>query len=416
LNVKVIVGMGEVLSEILYRAVVRSIGGVTRYVFAPKVPYEESEVARRWWSLPYDILLPLSQGGSCRVLFPGHPGGPAGPDVEDAVLQFAEERVTGSVEFHVCSSEWQAHHHHLDPRYNAVLLHVVLICDDPSPTMRQDKCHIPVCSLNDLVRSGKQLIWPVLPTPKSWPCRTLLRHLTEQERDKLLFDAGMLRFEEKTHRFVEQLHTIDVYDGYEAYNACLIPALAEGLGYGRDRELFRAIGMRLVGLSKVLPEPLGWSDEPSPLDVLRLRALVTLIERWRVPGVWQTLHRLLLSSGKTTERRNATAQCLMVLRASFCQTGLSLARTDILICNVVLPFAAAVALLEHQQILAERVQLLYRTHPGLVSNRITRIMCEQLQLPTEPKGSCRQQGLHYVYQHTCRSKQCEFCLLGKKDI
>jgi hypothetical protein len=96
--------------------------------------------------------------------------------------------------------------------------------------------------------------------------------------------------------------------------------------------------------------------------------------------------------------------------------GLSLARTDILICNVVLPFAAAVALLEHDTLLYERAQAIYMQHPGLVSNRITRMMSAQLRLPEEPRGSCQQQGLHYIYQQTCREKRCEVCLIGKRDI
>src|SRR3989442_15599253 len=69
---------------------------------------------------------------------------------------------------------------------------------------------------------------------------------------------------------------------------------------------------------------------------------------------------------------------LVALRAIF--TGLSIARTDILICNVVLPFAAAVALLEHDDILSAQAQQLYVLYPGLSSNQVTRAMCKQLLL------------------------------------
>ena len=41
-------------------------------------------------------------------------------------------------------------HHDGDPRYNHVILHVVLIYNDNRPTRRQDGVSIPVCSLNDL--------------------------------------------------------------------------------------------------------------------------------------------------------------------------------------------------------------------------------------------------------------------------
>jgi hypothetical protein len=102
------------------------------------------------------------------------------------------------------------------------------------------------------------------------------------------------------------------------------------------------------------------------------------------------------------------------LRAVF--YGLGTARADILICNVVLPFAMAVALIEQDSSLAEQAQALYTEHPGLSSNRITRAMCEQLQLTKEPKGACEQQGLHYIYQQTCREKRCELCMVGERKL
>jgi hypothetical protein len=95
---------------------------------------------------------------------------------------------------------------------------------------------------------------------------------------------------------------------------------------------------------------------------------------------------------------------------------LGTARADILICNVVLPFAMAVALIEHDTMLAEQAQALYTEHPGLSSNRITRAMCDQLQLKREPGRACEQQGLQHIYQQTCREKRCELCMVGERKL
>jgi hypothetical protein len=238
--------------------------------------------------------------------------------------------------------------------------------------------------------------------------------LSAAERNSLLKHAGLLRFEQKAHAFVAQMRTLSSAASCEerdVYDTCLIPALAEGLGYGRDREFFRAAGLYLQGITDVLPEPLGRSAQPNPLDARRLRVLSMLVKQWSGVGAWQTLRKLLLPP------LSARAMTLLqALRAAFCELGLSLARADILIVNVVLPFASAVALLEHDALLAERAQALYVMHPGLPSNRITRIMCTQLRLQEEPQGSCQQQGLHYIYQQTCREKCCEVCIVGKRGI
>lgn len=376
-------------------------------------PYE-SEVARRWWRLPPGTRLLLSNGEMYYLLFAGRSGSSAGPDVHDAVLYIErdERKRVGDVEFHVRSSDWVAHHHHTDPRYNNVLLHVVLICDDNAPTLRQDGTAVPVCSLNDLSPIPPLHSWsPGAHEHAIWPCHIVIPQLSDQERFHLLRRAGLLRFEQKMHAFVEQLHTTESSRQQAAdainlvptcYDRCLLPALAEGLGYGRDREFFRAAGLYLLDKEHPLPEPLGRSEAPSPLDAGRLRVLHRMAEEWQAPGIWQTLGEAMHAP-----------MPLDALRSTFGNLGLSRARADILLCNVVLPFASAVALLEHDTLLSELAQKLYELHPGLVSNRITHSMCTQLRLKKSPRGSCQQQGLHYIYQQTCREKRCDMCIAGR---
>jgi hypothetical protein len=386
------------------------------YENTPYMAPHEDEVARRWWRLPVGCLLPLQDGTMLRLLFAGNPGGSAGPDVRDAVLVAVNthEQYVGDVEFHVRASDWVTHQHHTDPRYNMVILHVVLRCDSAGPTQRQDGRLIPDCSLYDLPDStplASQVFAATQREPR-WPCQQIMAELDEEERFKLLQRAGMLRFEQKAHAFVETLHTLDDDDSIpDRYDRCLLPTLAEGLGYGRDRAFFRATGLRLLGMPAKMPEPLGHTAQPAPVDAQRLRVLRVLIEQWRHRGAWRTLHAML-----QTVSQQDTARQLWALRSVFGRAGLSMNRADILICNVILPFAAAVAFLENDPQLFTQAQTLYREHPGLTSNRVTRLMRDQLRLADEPEGSCQQQGLHYIYQQTCREKCCTMCIVGKHDV
>src|SRR5947207_5197018 len=252
----------------------------------------EYEVARRWYALPAGILLPLSSGSSCQLLFAGRPGSAVGPDVRDVVLHFSQEEIhsVGNVEFHVRASDWFVHQHHTDARYNSVLLHVVLICDNTSPVLRQDGTSIPMCSLYDIPLSRSRL--PLA----AWPCQSVMQHLSNEERTSLLLHAGLLRFEQKAHVFVEQLHAGSSQGSFNAYDVCLIVALAEGLGYGRDRAFFHAAGQYLLGLTNELPEPLGRTFDPPSLDASRLSVLRKLVEQWRSGGAWWTLKKAIDSS------------------------------------------------------------------------------------------------------------------------
>lgn len=378
----------------------------------------ESDIARSWWQLPPHTLLSLENGQRCLLLYHGQPGGSAGPDVRDAVLRFlprpnqhtehldnaeifaeVEQQLVGDVEFHTYASDWFAHRHQNDPRYNRVILHVVLVLDSRLPTRRQDGALIPTCSLHDLLKIPEQFA--------SWPCQQ--HPLPENQLTATLLYAGLLRFHEKSHILRQALSATQPRPGapFDSYDSCLLPALAEGLAYGRDRAFFRAVGLRLVGLSTRIPEPLGHTPTPAPLDARRLRILYTLSARWRRTGAWRTFEHILLAEQDVKET-------LTALRAAF--HPLSRARIDILMCNVVLPFAAAVADVAHEPRLATRAYQCYLAYPGLVSNRVTRTMSAQLQLPAEPAQASLQQGLHYIYAHTCQAKCCQACVCGGKRL
>ncbi len=385
-----------------------------------KHEYEE-EIARRWWALPPNANLPLCNGESCRLIYAGRPGGSPGPDIRDAVLSFTScpsgtdyagvnsqvENTVGDVEIHIHATDWFTHQHHTDVRYNNVVLHIVLIYDNSRPTLRQDGTVIPTCSLNDLSSTTRNR------QPVQWPCHHVIAQLHEEERTHLFVLAGTLRFEMKTQVYFELLSDARPSDIFSAYDVCLIPALAEALGFGRDRAFFRAAGLHLIGAIKTLPEPLGRSPQPSPLDINRLHMLRKLVEQWRTTGAWDTLRQALLTTPLYPTHTRILVG-LNQLRNIF--HGLGTARTDILICNIVLPFAAAVAQKENDSVLAEFTRNLYVTYPGLSSNQITRAMCKQLLLKREPRGACQQQGLHFIYAQTCREKRCNECLIGKQDV
>jgi hypothetical protein len=396
----------------------------------------EEEIARRWWALPLNVKLPLSNGDSCQLLYAGRPGGSLGPDVRDAVLRFTSHRATttfaaissqdaintaGDVEIHIRASDWFAHQHHTDARYNNVMLHVVLICDDSRPTLRQDGTAIPTCSLYDLPRATNH--------PAQWPCHHVMASMNEEQRARLLTLAGIMRFEQKAHALLEALRDAQPSELFSACDVCLIPALAEGLGYGRDRAFFRAAGLHLIGVAQSIPEPLGRAPEPSPLDASRLHILHNLVEQWRTTGAWETLRKATANASPrrgdasvpsqpnptpAPTRTSSAPTAISALRNIF--AGLSKARADILICNIVLPFAVAVAQQENDAMLAEQARNLFIAYPGLPSNQITRAMCRQLLLQSEPKSACQQQGLHFIYAQTCREKRCIDCMLGKQGI
>ncbi|MGC4191970.1 MAG: DUF2851 family protein [Thermomicrobiales bacterium] len=82
------------------------------------------------------------------IVFPGHWSHGFGPDFHDAMLDVRGEGLrTGSVEIHLRTSDWTSHRHHLDPRYNDVILHIVSR-HDALETRRADGKLVPIAVLD----------------------------------------------------------------------------------------------------------------------------------------------------------------------------------------------------------------------------------------------------------------------------
>jgi len=70
-------------------------------------------------------------GRMIEVLSPGVLNTDGGPDFHEALIRIGGILYRGTVELHQHLDEWTAHDHHRDPKYNAVILHVVLYDEVP---------------------------------------------------------------------------------------------------------------------------------------------------------------------------------------------------------------------------------------------------------------------------------------------
>ena len=88
-------------------------------------------------------------GHAYRIVYGGKPGGSFGPDFTDAIVERDDGVVfRGDIEIHVRESDWHAHGHHNDPRYNGVVLHVVAAESEGRPAVKATGASIPLLALN----------------------------------------------------------------------------------------------------------------------------------------------------------------------------------------------------------------------------------------------------------------------------
>jgi hypothetical protein len=180
---------------------------------------------------------------------PGQWNRQAGPDFVQAVLEDGDgERCRGDVEVHRLASGWTAHHHHLDARYNRVILHVVLRNDRSGRTVeRADGQHIPQVALEPLLSRPLTAYQDEIPladypnkhAPRIGQCYTTLRALPLHDVQQFLERAGEARLVQRMRRWSQRASTLGAAQTmYEAIFRSL-----DASGYGQ----------RFLNIARCLP-------------------------------------------------------------------------------------------------------------------------------------------------------------------
>jgi len=122
----------------------------------------------------------------------------AGPDFFNALIEIDQQLWAGSVEIHLKSSDWFAHHHEKDAHYENVILHVVWEHD--MEIYRQDGSMIPTLVFTDFVSHDLILEHEQFMKPKSWIyCEKQIKNVPVFQIQAWLERLFFERLERKSH-------------------------------------------------------------------------------------------------------------------------------------------------------------------------------------------------------------------------
>ena len=193
-------------------------------------------------------------GDELKLLRIGYQNTHAGPDFEEAQLQIGDTLWAGSVEMHLKSSDWYAHHHEQDKAYENVILHVVYHHD--KPVFRADGTELPVLVLEGLIPQNLVANYRKLIEAQSWiPCAAQVAQLdpiyTKQEVYRFLIQ----RLEEKADAHIQVLHTVT-----GSWDDAFYLSLAAAFG-------FKLNALPFTLLAKSIPQLLLAKYKNRPLQV-----------------------------------------------------------------------------------------------------------------------------------------------------
>ncbi len=199
----------------------------------------------------FDFDLKSTDGRPIQVLKPGFWNSDEGPDFVHAELLIDGVLNAGDVEIHIRSSGWYDHKHHLDPRYNRVILHVVFWNDDINLRTRlQNGKRIPTLEILDRLDTPIGDLFDEREVTKATStdyCRVTGKTLKIEPVQSVFDELGQERLLEKVDAMRNLLVRVD-------FEQLLYEGIMEALGYAKNRKAFRELAQR-APLSQLLGKP-----------------------------------------------------------------------------------------------------------------------------------------------------------------
>lgn len=189
------------------------------------------------WS---DVALYTTNNKRVQVLHAGSINVDAGPDFFNAQIIVGKQRWAGNIEIHIRSSDWYAHNHHQDKRYNAVILHVVWEHD--VEVYREDETPIPVLELKGYVAKNLLTNYQQLKDkPTAWiACQDQLASVSKFTIDSWLERVYFERLERKAKELIK-----DAEQNKYHWEALLFSNLARNFGLKVNGEAFYQMAMSI---------------------------------------------------------------------------------------------------------------------------------------------------------------------------
>ena len=253
---------------------------------------DEAFVQKLWHEQRFfDTNMEAIDRRTIRVLKPGIWNHNEGPDFMHAEIEIDGKLYVGDVEIHVRSSEWYAHKHHLNSRYNRVILHAVFFNDDFNLRTRlQNGKRIPTVELLKwvAVNTGDLYDKTQGSATKDDICRVTGKLLNMEGLKGVFESLGRERFLEKTESMRLLRTRLD-------FEQLLYEGIMEALGYSRNSKALRELAQHvpfkdldekselevqaiLFGVAGLLPSQ---REKPLPTEVTNDPSIVALEELWR---------------------------------------------------------------------------------------------------------------------------------------
>lgn len=192
-----------------------------------------------WLEQKYFRSLLTLEKENIQVISPGIWNVEAGPDFFKAHLKIGSEEYRGDIEIHLIDEEWYRHQHHLDKRYNSVVLHLSFKRSNRNiPLIKENGQSIKQAYLEDFLKQPIQDLislidldlYPHQIAKSSGRCsHQLFQQLPKEETISFFQSASYWRLKQKKQTLQAHFANVDLQ---------LAGGLAMALGYKHNAQAF----------------------------------------------------------------------------------------------------------------------------------------------------------------------------------
>ncbi len=398
-----------------------------------------------------------TSGRSISVIYPGIWTHSNGPDFSDAMLELDGRLQTGQVELHLKSSDWYQHEHDINPKYEHVVLHVVVADDLEEPVRTSANQPVETLELGRYLsfvdqRHLEKIPFLDLGSLGVSTCLPILTHRHEAKVRNILREKGWERLVAKQLAIQQELTMLPAGE-------VLHRQFLDGLGLLHNREGMRLVGERLpltlleqfnrrLGYTGVLAGLLGTagflplSDQHIKAAMISSDAARALENEFITVSAFYGIEPIALSHWTLNRVRPANHPVRRLasyanLLAKHAEHGLLTAvldstdegtvawqnmldslspaigksRSRQILTNVFAPFVAAYAQVYEDAQLQETVSRSWENLPGAKDDIIVRRTLKQIvgdsKFPI--RTALENQGLHQIGRLGCRNLRCFEC-------
>lgn len=235
-----------------------------------KLNLNENFICRIWEKSSYYSGLKSIDGKNIEVLSTGEKNKDHGPDYRDAFVRIDGHLFSGDVEIHKSFSDWYAHKHQKEGKYNKVVLHIVFWeteKDKESKILAKNSRVIPTVFLSKHLTNSIHNIWKeIIDNPSKefrLPCHEKAGNILQTKKIEFFETVGLKRLNYRTARIKQRLEEL-TEEGYDikkkpVWEKILFEFICEALGFSKNKSQFLKLA-RLIPIDKITNRYSGLTD------------------------------------------------------------------------------------------------------------------------------------------------------------